>query len=47
MITSAGRMGVGPQITESGDLLSVLLGSYVAFMLRSYSDNLYKLIRDW
>ncbi|PMD51571.1 uncharacterized protein K444DRAFT_545582 [Hyaloscypha bicolor E] len=46
MITSAGRMGVGPQITKPGDLLCVLLGSYVAFILRSCGDNFYKLIGD-
>jgi hypothetical protein len=47
MITSTGRMGVGPQITKPGDLLCVLLGSYVAFILRSCGDNFYKLIGDW
>ncbi|KAJ3555874.1 hypothetical protein NPX13_g10264 [Xylaria arbuscula] len=35
LITSDGRMGIGPSAAQSGDMVAVILGSGVPFVLRS------------
>jgi hypothetical protein len=43
--TSQGWRGVGPQTVEPGDMLVILFGSHVPFILRKH-DTFYRLISD-
>ena len=44
-VTEAGHMGLGPRLTEPGDIVSVLLGSRVPFVLRAV-DNHFTLVGE-
>jgi hypothetical protein len=43
-VSSDERLGVGPSSTESGDLVAVLFGATVPFVLRPNNDTTYRLI---
>ncbi|KAI6355492.1 hypothetical protein MCOR31_011188 [Pyricularia oryzae] len=39
ILTSTGRMGIGPETTDSGDVVSVILGGGVPYILRGSKDG--------
>lgn len=43
-VTTAGHMGVGPQILEQGDVVAILYGSALPVVLRRRSPELYGLV---
>jgi hypothetical protein len=44
--TDLGLMGLGPPLAESGDIVCVLLGAPVPFVLREYAQGKYFLIGE-
>jgi hypothetical protein len=46
IITEKGYLGLGPPATQEGDVVSVLRGGNVPFLLRSIGNGFYKLIGE-
>lgn len=43
-VTSSGRFGLGPPLTKPGDIVAILYGGEVPFVLRSIGDGIYKFV---
>jgi hypothetical protein len=47
LVTEEGYIGLAPNIAQKGDIVCVLLGGEVPFVLRPLKDGYYKLIGEW
>jgi hypothetical protein len=46
VVTKGGFLGLGPQSVQQGDLLCLLRGGRVPFVLRAHADGTYRLVGD-
>jgi hypothetical protein len=45
-VTAKGHLGLGPDDIKAGDLIALVIGSQVPFVLREIADGKYKLIGE-
>lgn len=46
-VTENGRMGIGPQAARKGDVIYVLLGGEVPYLLRPDSEGRHEMLGEW
>jgi hypothetical protein len=45
--TSKGELGLGPGVVKEGDIVAVLFGGNVSYVLRPVSDNHYRIVGEY